>query len=224
MSVLSHEGQSGIRQLCSNDQAEHELSASDCPWSSAAVAMIPVLLDVVVPNGGSSSGKTEVAVRLQEVLPGHGLRLGVDTLIDAAPASLSSEGGIDLEPADGVVRVGPAFRALENAWMHGIAAIARAGARVIVDDVLLGGAASQARWQSALDGLDVLWVAVRCAPAVAAERESTRGDRVAGMAESQALAVHRRVVYDFEVDTTRTTAVECAWRIAERVRCANSVQ
>ena len=66
----------------------------------------------------------------------------------------------------------------------------------------------------------VLWVALRCSPAVAAERERTRGDRVAGMAESQDLAVHRGVVYEFEVDTTRTTAVECARGIAERVRCA----
>jgi chloramphenicol 3-O phosphotransferase len=36
--------------------------------------------------------------------------------------------------------------------------MARAGARVIVDDAFLGGAVSQ-RWQQALAGLDVLWIA-----------------------------------------------------------------
>ncbi len=30
--------------------------------------------------------------------------------------------------------VGPEFRALEAAWMEGVAAMARAGARILVDD------------------------------------------------------------------------------------------
>ncbi|GAB3960224.1 hypothetical protein GCM10029978_008960 [Actinoallomurus acanthiterrae] len=98
--------------------------------------------------------------------------------------------------------------------MAGIAAMARAGARVIVDDVFLGGAESQQRWQKALDGLDVLWVGVRCESAVAAGREIARGDRARGMAASQAEAAHRGVLYDLEVDTTRTESLECARTIA----------
>lgn len=43
--------------------------------------------------------------------------------------------------------VGPDFVALDAAWAEGVAAMARAGARVIVDDVFLGGAASQQGWQ-----------------------------------------------------------------------------
>jgi chloramphenicol 3-O phosphotransferase len=46
---------------------------------------------------------------------------------------------------DGGVSIGPQFRGLENAWMEGVAAMARAGARVIVDDAFLGGAVSQQR-------------------------------------------------------------------------------
>lgn len=64
--------------------------------------------------------------------------------------------------ADGGVSVGADVRALEAAWMDGGVAMARAGARVIIDDVLLGGAASQQRWQKALGELAVLWVGVRC--------------------------------------------------------------
>jgi len=37
------------------------------------------------------------------------------------------------------------FRVLEDAWMEGVAAMARAGARIIIDDAFLGGAASQQR-------------------------------------------------------------------------------
>jgi chloramphenicol 3-O phosphotransferase len=36
------------------------------------------------------------------------------------------------------------------------------------------------------------------------------------MARRQAEAVHRGVVYDMEVDTTRTEALECARAIAAR--------
>jgi Chloramphenicol phosphotransferase-like protein len=46
--------------------------------------------------------------------------------------------------------------------MEGVAAMARAGVRAIVDDAFIGGAVSQQRWQQALAGLDVLWIAVRC--------------------------------------------------------------
>ena len=46
--------------------------------------------------------------------------------------------------------------------------MARAGARIIVDEVFLGGPASQQRWKKALGTLPVLWVVVRCESEVAA--------------------------------------------------------
>ncbi|KAF4405841.1 chloramphenicol phosphotransferase CPT [Streptomyces lycii] len=172
---------------------------------------------VIVLNGGSSSGKTGIARCLQAVLPDPWPVLGVDTLIETMPASLqSSDTGLLVTP-DGGVSVGPEFRALEAAWRAGVAAMVRAGARVVVDEVFLGGAASQQRWREALAGLDVLWVGVRCESAVAAGRELARGDRVVGMAAEQAEPVHRGVVYDMEVVTTHTEALVCARAIAERV-------
>jgi chloramphenicol 3-O phosphotransferase len=83
--------------------------------------------------------------------------------------------------------------------------------------VFLGGAGSQQRWQTVLSGLDVVWVGVRCDSTVAAGREVTRGDRVAGMAASQAEIVHVGVVYDLEVDTTRAESLACAQTITERI-------
>lgn len=175
-----------------------------------------VQTQVIVLNGGSSSGKSGIARCLQAVLPDPWLVFGTDTLVDAMPASMRAmDGGIEFAP-DGEVVVGPAFRALEAAWIEGIAAMARAGARVVVDEVFLGGAASQKRWQQALGGLRVLWVGVRCEGAVAAGREVARGDRTVGMAVSQAEVVHRGVVYDLEIDTTRTESMECARVIAGR--------
>jgi chloramphenicol 3-O phosphotransferase len=176
-----------------------------------------VTTQVIVLNGGSSSGKSGIARCLQAVLPDPWLAVGVDMLIQAMPPAMqASDAGIGFA-ADGGVSVGPEFRRLEDAWMEGVAAMAGAGARVIVDDAFLGGAVSQQRWRQALTGLRVLWVAVRCDSAIAAGRELARGDRVRGMAVSQAEMVHRGVVYDLEVDTTHTEALPCARTIAAHV-------
>ncbi|MFE9434100.1 chloramphenicol phosphotransferase CPT [Streptomyces sp. NPDC006640] len=172
---------------------------------------------VIVLNGGSSSGKSGIARCLQAVLPDPWLALGTDTLVDAMPAAMrASDTGIDFAP-DGEVIVGPEFRTLEAAWIEGIAAMARAGARIIVDEVFLGGPASQRRWHDALHDLPVLWIGVHCDATVAAGRELARGDRPIGMAASQANTVHRGVTYDVEIDTSHTESIECARVIAARV-------
>ncbi|WP_433893346.1 chloramphenicol phosphotransferase CPT [Streptomyces sp. CA-111067] len=181
------------------------------------MSQVIVGTQVIVLNGGSSSGKSGVARCLQAVLPDPWLTLGTDTLVDAMPAAMrASDGGIAFA-ADGGVSVGPEFRTLEAAWIEGIAAMARAGARVIVDEVFLGGTESQRRWVKALHDVRVLWVGVRCEAAVAAGREVARGDRVAGMAAQQADLVHRGVFYDLEVDTTRTESLACAQAIAAQL-------
>jgi chloramphenicol 3-O phosphotransferase len=169
---------------------------------------------VLVLNGGSSSGKSTLALALQEILDGYWLRLGVDTLIDAAPARLTAVGGGLVLADDGSIEVGPDFRILERQWSAGIAALARAGGRVIIEDNFLSGAAGQRRWRDALGDVPTGWVGVRCPPAVAAEREQARGDRIAGMAAAQAEAVHDGIVYDLEVDTS----LEPIDTLAQRVR------
>ncbi|MEU8758804.1 chloramphenicol phosphotransferase CPT [Streptomyces sp. NPDC048659] len=173
---------------------------------------------VIILNGGSSAGKSGIVRCLQAVLPDSWLAFGTDAFVDALPArTRASDDGIAFAE-DGGVSVGAEFGRLEEAWTAGIAAMARAGARIVVDEVFLGGAASQRRWLRHLDGLDVLWVGVRCDPRVATGRETARGDRTPGMAALQAGQVHEGVRYDLEVDTTHTEAMDCARRIAAEVR------
>ncbi|MFE0130075.1 chloramphenicol phosphotransferase CPT [Streptomyces sp. NPDC059037] len=173
---------------------------------------------MIIVNGGSSSGKSGIVRCLQAVLPDPWLAFGCDSFVEAMPARMqASDEGIEIA-ADGGVSVGAEFRALEAAWTEGIVAMARAGARIIVDDVFLGGASSQERWQQALGELDVLWVGVRCDSGVAAGREIARGDRAQGMAALQADTVHKGVTYDLEVDTTHTESLACAQTIAARIR------
>jgi chloramphenicol 3-O phosphotransferase len=173
---------------------------------------------VIVLNGGSSSGKSTIARALQEVLPGQWLTFGVDVLIEALPGrGTDPRSGLVLEP-DGTVTVRPAFRAVEDIWYAGLAVMARRGALLILDEALLSGGAGQRRLRARLDGLDVLWAGVRCDPLVAAAREAARPDRVPGMAVKQAAAVHAGVAYDVEVDTTGRSAAACARQIAGHVR------
>ncbi|WP_103537883.1 MULTISPECIES: chloramphenicol phosphotransferase CPT [unclassified Streptomyces] len=172
---------------------------------------------VIVLNGGSSSGKSGIVRCLQAELPTPWLAAAIDTFVDSLPASLRSAGeGIEFA-ADGGVTVGEEFRRLEAAWREGVAAMARAGANVIVDDVFLGGPASQEGWRKALTGLNVLWVGVHCEGAVAEARGIARGDRPKGMAAVQAETVHRGVAYDLEVDTTHTESLTVARAIAPHV-------
>lgn len=98
-----------------------------------------MMTQVVVLNGGSSSGKTGIARCLQAILPQPWIRLGVDNLVDALPPSLTGAGAGIGFGQQGEVTVGGGFREAEDAWLAGVAAMARAGARVIYDDVFLGG-------------------------------------------------------------------------------------
>jgi chloramphenicol 3-O phosphotransferase len=176
-----------------------------------------VTTQMIILNGGSSSGKSGIVRCLQAVLPDPWLAFGCDSFVEALPAKMQATDAGIVVAADGTVSVGTDFQALEAAWRDGVGAMARAGARIIIDDVFLGGAASQQRWLKALDGLAVLWVGVRCDGAVAAGREVARGDRTEGMAASQADVVHKGVRYDLEVDTTRTESLVCARTIAAHI-------
>ena len=112
---------------------------------------------------------------------------------------------------------------MEAAWLTGIAAMVRAGARVIFDDVFLGGAASQERVHTHLEGLEVLWVGVRCAPEVAAGREIARGTGSAGWPPRRQRWCTRELTYDVEVDTGTTESIDCAHAIAAFVATGGRV-
>ncbi len=172
---------------------------------------------IIVLNGGSSSGKTEIARCLQAILPRPWLRLSVDDLVDALPPALLDSGTGLAFGSQGEVTPGAGFQEIEAAWLSGIAAMARAGARIIYDDVFLSGAASGQRLRERLEGIEVFWVGVRCDAEVAAGREMARGDRTLGMAATQAEIVHQGVVYDLEVETSSTPAIDCARVIAAHI-------
>lgn len=181
------------------------------------VTLGEVNVEVIVLNGGSSSGKSSIATCLQQQLEESWLVLGVDDLIRGlshGPTDTTAGGSIHFA-SDGSISVGELFRQAEAAWYQGVAAIARAGTAVIADEVFLDGGRSQARLAAALQGLTVVWIGVRCDPDVAEARGIQRGDRIRGQARDQALRVHQGVHYDLVVDTTRTASPQCAGTIVE---------
>ena len=106
--------------------------------------------------------------------------------------------------------VGPRFRALEAAWIEGVAAMAHAGARI-----MWMRSSSVVRRRSS-DGRR-RWARCRCcrsASGVTARSPSAGRSRMVtgspGRRHPGQNAVHQGVAYDLQVDTTHTEALECA--------------
>lgn len=181
-------------------------------------------VDVIVLNGGSSAGKSSLAAVLQEELAGTWLTLGIDDLIHAlsiGPTDTTAGGTLEFRP-DGSILVREAFRRAAGAWYEGVAAVARAGTPVIVDEVFLDGGRAQARAAAAFEGLVVVWVGVRCNVDVAEAREAERPERFHGQARDQAMRVHEGMRYDLVVDTTRSTPAQCAATVLEWLAAPDS--
>lgn len=184
---------------------------------------------IIVLNGTSSAGKSEIARALQEILPGYPIHTGIDHIHERAPGRIHRD-TTDADPQafDGFLwiftkerslvtemRLGSAARRLW-AGMHAAAvAMASAGNDVIVDDLLFD-AAVREEAVATLTDFDPLFVGVRCPIEVAEARERDR-DRTAGLARALA-GVHDGCVYDIEVDTSVLSPVECASRIQRRLR------
>ena len=169
---------------------------------------------VLFLNGGSSAGKTTLGRGLQSVLSDPWLLLGIDLFIWTLPPEMINDPE-GLSVREGVITRGGLFLSLYAGYQMAVAALALSGVNVLLDDLTLDGGNDQHRWNDALHGLDVIWVGVRCAPDIAAEREAGRGSRLPGTARHQAESVHEGVGYDFEVDSGVLDPVEETRLIAE---------
>ena len=109
------------------------------------------------------AGKTTLARALQSALPDPWLLLGIDLLIWTLPPEMVDDPD-GLSFRDGVITRGDAFRRSTPASGCAVAALARSGVNVLLDDVMLDGSADQRRWDEVLSGLDVCWIGVRCPP------------------------------------------------------------
>lgn len=151
-------------------------------------------------NGGSSAGKTTLGRALQSTLADPWLLVGIDLLIWTLPPEIINDPD-GLSVREGVISRGELFVPLYLGFQAAVAALARSGVNVLVDDITVDGLTDQERWNQVLQDLEVCWIGVHCAPEVAAAREAGRGGRLPGIARHQAQSVHEGVRYDVEVDT-----------------------
>lgn len=175
---------------------------------------------IILLNGVGSAGKSAIAKALQAIAAEPFLHVAMDAFIDMMPASL-------FEGPDGLVfetrlesgkpsieiTTGPAAARVFRGMRHAIAAMAAAGNNLIVDDVMLDGDAAE--YAELLRGFDVRWVGVFAPLDILEERERQRGDRSIGLARWQFDRVHKGVAYDLEVDTSQTSAADCAQKIKQ---------
>lgn len=174
---------------------------------------------VVLLCGGTSYGKTTLGTQLGPQLDGPTLDIGADTPIGifaerylGTPLTkeqvhafrdrkLTAEeiAGISMVFADGDplprVRFGAVARTMFSGVYGSIAAAARLGVNVVVDEILI--APDQYReLRALLTGLPTTWVKLEIDIETLRTREGGRGDRVPGMAEGQ----RRQLFTDFDAD------------------------
>lgn len=176
---------------------------------------------VVLFHGTSSSGKTTVARAVQRLSDEPWVHLGIDAFWNAIDerwmehGPRAAEGFLWLE--DATVVPGPVGQSLAKGMRAALAAFARVGNDVLVDDVFID-PAWLVGWRNELIDLESLLVGVLAPAHVLEERERVRGNRIAGEARAQFEVIHWGIEYDLTVDTSRQSPEECAQSILAALR------
>ena len=156
---------------------------------------------VVLLSGTSCSGKTAVAVELQRLLSSPDnpvLHVEADQLIPHPPKAW---------PPNDTQRL----KAFSRALRRSIAVYAEEGFDLIVDGVLPYRDPDGVHHALSLYGqYRLLYVGVHCNLAELEKREKDRTDRQQGWAREQLQDLHDAQKYDFELDTSDSTASYCA--------------
>jgi chloramphenicol 3-O phosphotransferase len=174
---------------------------------------------IIILNGTSSSGKTSIVKALQEILDEPYVDAGIDKFIWMLP-----ERYLDRPLWDEVLGLATQAGAVGHRLMSGmhqaIAALSRTGNNVVADHVLV-----EPEWLQECVALfsdqPAYLVAVRCPLQVLEQRERARKNRTWGQARAQFGLVHAHGIYDLEVDTSVSSAQECALQIKARLQDGN---
>ncbi|WP_027053928.1 phosphotransferase-like protein [Mesorhizobium erdmanii] len=176
---------------------------------------------IVLLNGVGSAGKSAIARALQTMTAAPFLHVQMDSFLEMLPEALQDHAdGFAYETVqqDGkpavVIRAGPVGERTLRGMRHAIAAMAKQGNNLIVDDVLCNGELSE--YVELLAAFDLHLVGVMAPLEVLEAREAQRSDRLPGLARWQYERVHVAMRHDLEIDTSQLTPLECARRIQQR--------
>jgi chloramphenicol 3-O phosphotransferase len=187
---------------------------------------------IIFLNGSSSAGKTTLAIMLQQLLDEPWQHIALDQFRDGmpgryrglnSPADTPGAMGLNVVPTerDGerITRIdfGSHGEQVLRGMRRAVAAFARAGNHVIIDDLLFKPDYLH-DYADALAGLEAWLIGVRCSLEVVNQREALRSGRFPGTATSHFHDIHAHgAAYDLEVDTSHATPRECAERIVARL-------
>ena len=188
---------------------------------------------IILLNGSSSSGKTTIAIALQQQLPVPFQHVALDQFRDGMPGRYRGLNSPPGSPGHSGLNIVPVERGGEKVtdiqfgdvgertlrgMRRAIAAFAAAGNNVIVDDLLFK-PEYLSDYVSALVDTDTWFIGVRADLETVNEREATRLGRFPGTATAHFDQVHAHgLAYDLEVDTTNLSPRECAAAIIARLR------
>lgn len=181
---------------------------------------------IVILNGTPRSGKTSIAVAIQNRFEGVWMNMGVDRFKAMTPDRYQP--GIGKRPGGERPELEPLIVTLYAGMYESIATHSRMGVNIVVD---VGHHDSYAVPRGILPdcarrlrGLPVLFVGVRCPVEVVWERMTktwgktgTLDDPVNQPVHWWCHEVHKLGIYDLEVDTSVLSSEECAELIRQRL-------
>jgi chloramphenicol 3-O phosphotransferase len=150
-------------------------------------------------NGTTSAGKSSIAHELIALLDPPHFLMSIDAF-HAMRAKKHYEEAHELAAMLDRTRAG---------FHRAVAAMAHAGNDIVMDYVF------SEKWRLVdclrlFDGLDVVFIGVKCDLAEVERREAVRGDREPGLARAQIRRVHEHGLYDITVHTDVMSAWEAA--------------
>ncbi|KAA1248775.1 hypothetical protein F0Q45_18830 [Mycobacterium simiae] len=182
---------------------------------------------LIILNGGSSAGKTSLALAFQDLADECWMHLGIDLFWMAQPPEQLDLARVRPEyytwdsvvDDDGLewftVHPGPLLDRAMYARYHAIRTYLDNGMNVIADDVIW-----KREWLidalQIFQGYAVWMVGVHVSDEEGARREQERGNRYPGWNRGSARAAHADAEYDFELDTTATPVPALARQLYQR--------
>jgi len=170
---------------------------------------------IILLNGVGSVGKSSLAKALQETLTEPFLHVQMDTFLEMLPGKfenhidsfsfnrLNEDGHPSIE-----IKSGPVGVRLMDGMRHAIAALAKAGNNMIIDDVIFD--QSFEDYKQLLSSFGLHTIGLFAPLDILEQREKQRGDRMLGLSRWQYAQVHKGKVYDLEIDTSDLSPKDAA--------------
>jgi len=174
---------------------------------------------IIILNGTSSVGKTSTAKAIQEFASKPYMHLQMDSFLAMLPRRLDNHAdgllfrniGTEQKP-EIAISSGPALEMLMAGMRGAVAAMAKQGNDLIVDDVLWDQKDFD-EYRALLVEFDPRFVLLDAPLDIIEDRERSRGDRVLGLARWQFDRVRQLRRYDLVVETSKSDPETCAKEI-----------